>query len=243
MAAASIILLIGAVSAWIYRERLLDTFDPVPVRQLAASSFSVREVLLPDSSVVILNGGSSIRFPERFRGSKRAVVITGQAFFKVRSRPQQPFEVSADSLHVRVIGTSFVVSNDYAAILATVGVTSGKVAVRYDREDFPETMLTPGRELQYDKLNTKIRVIGNSSIPTDWTTKRLIFAATPLPDVFHAIEQSYGTTIRYQVSSMHNKAFTGSFDRNDLLPEVLKVLSLSYGLTIQQNKDGSLTIR
>ncbi len=243
MAAASVILLAGAFAAWVYRYQLLDTFAPLPVRELAAASFSVREVLLPDSSVVVLNSGSTIRFPDRFRGNKREIVLTGQAFFKVRSRPQQSFIVKADSLQVRVLGTSFIVSNVHSARLATVGVTSGKVAVRYDREGFPETTLTPGRELQYDKSNTKITVVGNAPISTDWTAKRLIFTATPLPDVFHAIEQSYGKTIRYEASSLHDKAFTGSFDRKDALPEVLKVLSLSYGLAIQQNKDGSLMIR
>ena len=242
MIAAAVLAPVALAAAWLYQYRL-GAGRPVEMSFAAAASFSVREVVLPDSSVVVLNSLSSISYPQHFTGKKREVFLTGQAYFKVSARPEQPFSVHADSLTVKVLGTSFLVSNERGDSVASVGVTSGKVAVDYERDGFPEAILTPGRELQFYKHLGRISVINNARLETGWTTKRLIFEATPLADVLRGIGSSYYAVLHFDPEKLRGKAFTGSFGKNDALAEVLNVIALSYRLTIQQNKDGSLTIR
>jgi transmembrane sensor len=60
---------------------------------------AIKTVWLPDSSEVVLNANSSIRFNRSRTNGKREVSVTGEAFFKVRhieiDGKAQPFEVQA----------------------------------------------------------------------------------------------------------------------------------------------------
>ncbi len=241
-AAACLILLAGAFVAYLKRYELMNKMNPVPMQTIAAGRFSIKEVLLPDGSVVTLNSNSVLHFPQTFRGKTRMVQLTGEAYFKIKQDPAQSFIVDASGLQVRVLGTSFTVSNTAAAGWAGVGVTSGKVGVQYAVDNFPETQLVPGEQLLYDKQHNKLVIERNATIRVDWAAKRLIFKATPLQEVFDEVEQTYGVKIQVKIP-LRMMAFTGSFDANDSLQDVLKVLSLSYRLTIESGKNGTVIVR
>src|SRR5690606_27565810 len=49
-------------------------------------------VTLPDGSVVMLNAGTTLSYPERFT-KRREVKLAGEAFFEVTSNPERPFTV------------------------------------------------------------------------------------------------------------------------------------------------------
>jgi transmembrane sensor len=67
-------------------------------------------VTLPDSSIVVLSGGSSVSYPEHFDPGGRSIALTGQAYFSVRPNKKAPFTVNTDNqVSVKVLGTSFVV--------------------------------------------------------------------------------------------------------------------------------------
>ncbi len=243
-AAASVILLSGVGASWVYRYRILDKIDPVPVQRIAAGPFRVREILLPDSSVVVLNAGGEIDFPQYFRGPERMVVLNGEGFFKVIRNLSQPFIVRSSNLQVRVLGTSFLVSNTSASPTARVGVKTGKVGVTYEGVILPVATLTAEQDLVYDKASNTINLTKNAGdkIDIDWTTKKLIFKSETLSHVFEAIERTFNINIRVE-PSLQNLRFTGSFGTNDSLPEVMKIISMSYGLKIQKGKNGDLLVR
>ena len=69
-------------------------------------------VVLSDGTRVVLNSCSSLSYPVPFTGDNREVKLAGEAFFEVE-RDGRPFVVSTGRLDVRVMGTSFDVS-DYA---------------------------------------------------------------------------------------------------------------------------------
>lgn len=50
---------------------------------------------LPDGSKVWLNGGSSLHYPNIFKGKKREVKISGEGYFNIAHNSQQPFLVNA----------------------------------------------------------------------------------------------------------------------------------------------------
>lgn len=65
------------------------------------------QLTLPDGTKVWLNNVSSLRYPTRFGGKEREVELTGEAYFEISKRQDQPFVVKVRDAEVEVLGTSF----------------------------------------------------------------------------------------------------------------------------------------
>ncbi|OYW18031.1 MAG: hypothetical protein B7Z54_06920 [Sphingobacteriales bacterium 12-47-4] len=78
------------------------------VQQLALNSGNeVKIDTLSDGSIITLNKASSLSYPSKFKGDKRAVALKGEAFFNITPDKEKPFIISVDSIEVTVVGTSF----------------------------------------------------------------------------------------------------------------------------------------
>ena len=79
--------------------------------KLSYSSLSGKsKIILPDSSVVWLNSGSSLRYAVNFF-ENREVDLSGEALFDVTKDSRHPFVVSTSGVKVRVHGTRFNVNS------------------------------------------------------------------------------------------------------------------------------------
>lgn len=76
---------------------------------------------LSDGSVVTLKKGSFLLVNPDFGDDSRAVILTGEAYFKVRPDERNPFVVEAGDARIRVVGTEFAVKNLYSdGVMETV---------------------------------------------------------------------------------------------------------------------------
>jgi transmembrane sensor len=107
-AVASVALLIAVVSVSLLRESVADkkvTFVE------AQTAFGIKsKIILADSTVVYLNSGTEISYPERFTGKDRRILLNGEAYFEVHKNGKHPFTVETDKLDIKVFGTHFNVS-------------------------------------------------------------------------------------------------------------------------------------
>lgn len=132
----SLVLVAGAV--WQIRRQspppLTDTagylppaFSTAPTGTAAVASPERR--ILPDGSVIELIEGARVSID--FSGPLRKVALEqGKAHFQVAKDAQRPFVVAAAGVHVRAVGTAFVVDRSPNRI--EVLVTHGRVAVAAD---------------------------------------------------------------------------------------------------------------
>ena len=67
---------------------------------------SKSKIQLPDGSTVWLNADSRITYNESFRGPNREVQIIGEAYFDIAKDKDHPFIIHANTIDVRVLGTS-----------------------------------------------------------------------------------------------------------------------------------------
>jgi transmembrane sensor len=243
IAAACIILLGGTALGYRYQFALLDILDPIPVQKVTALKYQVKQVVLPDSSVVVLNAGSEITFPKRFRGNKRNVQLNGEAFFAITRNPLAAFTITAPHLQVQVLGTSFVMADSSNIAAAKVSVKTGRVAVTADAQGFPATQLTAHQELVYDQANGVVNINKHQEVDIEWTNKQLVFNGSTLADVFREIEKVFRVKIKIANPVIGETKFTGAFDTGDSLSGMLNVIALSYRLTIHEGKDGTIMIR
>src|SRR3546814_20797672 len=65
------------------------------------------QVRLPDGTRVWLNAESQLRYPVSFGDAERRVELSGEGYFEVAHREDQPFIVESQGQEVKVLGTHF----------------------------------------------------------------------------------------------------------------------------------------
>lgn len=186
-----------------------------------------RTIRLPDGSVVKLNSGSIIKYPERFSSRKRSVEIVGEAFFDVTRDESRPFVITARDIRVQVLGTSFNVKAFAGDPEINVAVKSGKVVVQNTRSTASVTLLqdemvtcaVSGSGLQKKSITDKAIVFG-------WAEGKLVFDNESFDEVFKKISRWYGVKVILNGPLTHKK-ITASC-RKLTLGQALEGLSHTY---------------
>lgn len=93
--------------------------------QFAANDLQ-KEVLLPDSTIILLNRNANIVYNNNYGKSNRDIALTGEAFFKVHKNKNLPFRVYTEGSTIEVLGTSFNIKPSSKEII--VSVVTGHVA-------------------------------------------------------------------------------------------------------------------
>lgn len=186
------------------------------------------EVYLPDSSLVLLNTGTKIRFTEKNWENDRNVELNGEAFFKVKKGSR--FNVKTNQGLVTVLGTEFNVKDwdNFYEVACYKGLV--RVISRQDT-----ILLNPGDAFRI--VNDKKE---NFTFPykpdPGWLHGESRFKSVPLSFVFTELERQYNITIETKNVEL-NQLFTGSFSHNNLkiaLKSVTIPLNLRY--KVDKNK-------
>ncbi|WP_339867020.1 FecR domain-containing protein [uncultured Algoriphagus sp.] len=178
---------------------------------------------LPDQTIVWLNSGSSLEYPETFDSTVRLVKLKGEGFFEVSENAQQPFIVNSDSLFTTALGTSFNINVKNSGEIK-VSLVTGKVSINY-QSDTLEFLLTPGEELSYETKSNQGKVTEfNAENVLGWKTGKLIFKRAPLHEVMEGLEEWYGVEISITGYPSEEWRFNGKFE-NQTLENVLKSMS------------------
>jgi transmembrane sensor len=198
----------------------------------------ILKVLLPDSSEVWLNSGSSIRFPKNLpTAAIRNVQLTGEGFFKVKRDVKHPFIVKSLNLQTRVLGTSFNIKA-WAKYQPEVTVMTGKVAVSRDSAGTQSAAihLLPNQKAIYSRISGKLHQenVEEAADANAWISGKLMFNQTPVQEVFEAIERRYQVRIQSEHDFKDCK-LTASF-KNIALAEVLQTLKITLDINYTINK-------
>ncbi len=174
-------------------------------------------IVLSDGTEVMLNSGTSIKYPEQFiKGKNRNVFLMGEAFFKVAKDKNHPFIVQSGDLDIRVLGTQFNVSSYPEDVITNTVLVEGEVSV-YDNkiayEPTEAVLLAPGQMVSWDKESRGIEVEeADISLYTAWTKGKIIFRHMPFKNILKKLERHYNVTITNTNTSLANELFTASFD-------------------------------
>lgn len=224
-AAASLLVLLSLAAVLFYFSNTPDTVEIIADRP-------VFEQKLPDGSVVVLQRGSAIRFPEEFGKKNRKVILDGEAFFNVRHNESLPFIVQGENVRIKVLGTKFMVNTKAAENKVSVVLSSGKVSLYFKGSEKENVLLSPGEKAE---INTEEKTI-EKSVNTDpnfnaWMTGVLEFNNTDLATVAATLEHVYRTKIILSNKELAGCTLTATF-RGQAIDEVLNVISLTLGLDV-----------
>lgn len=186
-------------------------------------------IKLPDETMVHINAGSLLLYPEKFVGSTRTVFLIGEANFKVKKNAEQPFIVRSSTMSVTALGTEFNVRAyaDDRDMEATLLEGKVKVVCGYEGKNY---ILSPGEQVFYNKMT------GESSLAkvdvadaTAWQRGELVFRSVTVKEIAAVLQRKfnvrfYGTSNRFN-DDKYNFRFSdkASFD------EVMKIIQSVVG--------------
>jgi ferric-dicitrate binding protein FerR (iron transport regulator) len=216
---------------------LLYNYFSKPSEIVVIASTGNIEQLLPDGSVVSLNAGSKIIYPEEFASETRNIKLEGEAYFKVSHDKTKPFIVASGDARVEVLGTEFNVNTKSSAGNMEVVLTTGKVSVYYKENPSGNVLLAPGEKAELNARQKSIRKEANTDLNyMAWKTRVLVFENEPLGQVIQTLQHVFQSKITLSDQQLNECRVTASFN-NQSLESVLHVLSET--LDIQVQTDGN----
>ena len=196
----------------------------------------IKNVLLPDSSTVVLNANSTLRIPENWTDKGgRQVWLEGEAYFQVKKGQSagQKFVVHTREVDVEVLGTRFnvntrrqrsIVSLEEGKVRLSVrGVESAVMVKKAPLIMRPGQVVTVNEELQA-QVNDDKDVVARSG----WSRHEFHFDNTSLQDIARLVEDMYGYKMVMEDTAMSRVAISGDL-RVHNVQELVKVLELPSG--------------
>jgi transmembrane sensor len=238
VAAAILLVVVTIWATTLFRKQ-----NTVGYAQVFAPMGQKTQVILPDSSTVWLNGGSTIKYPTNFNEEKREVFLKGEGFFQVTKNKRKQFVVHISDLEVKVFGTSFNVKKYTTDSEVEVALQTGSVAL--EKEDRQLAKLAPGEIAYYNKQEKTLRVERTDMhIVSAWTNNELVFDNKPFSEVAKYMERWYGVDISLDsnLSKKHSYTFRIKTESLREMLELINIVSpISYEITGRHVKVTSRT--
>ncbi|MGB0929866.1 MAG: FecR family protein [Chitinophagales bacterium] len=198
---------------------------------------------LSDGTIVSLQKGAILTYPEKFTQNKRPVTLQGTAFFDVTHNPKQPFEITTDIGKVQVLGTSFYLSSKDKAQKMELQVVTGKV--KMTAKGLEESLIVEaGEQAVADVVSNKIsKVVAVSLGVSSWHRKDLAFSDVPLQEIVEDIEKIYDVRIEVESPTLQQCPFTATFESKAPLAEILFVIEQVFEMKLVKKSEKSYTLQ
>lgn len=175
---------------------------------------------LPDGTKVWLNSGSTLSYPQTFKGDTRQVKLDGEAYFNVSKVEGQRFVVSAGDIQVEALGTEFNVEayTDRSDDIRTT-LSRGLVRISYpdSNGNTREVDVFPCDSYTYTKgkdnlAYAKVKPYTLSS----WRDGKIVLDKTPLDDALRMVGNRYGIRFIVDNAELLQNRYTGTFSEQSL---------------------------
>jgi ferric-dicitrate binding protein FerR (iron transport regulator) len=223
--AAIVLLLFSAtLGAWKFVDKIEHQREKLEICDVPNGQ--VKTIYLSDGSIVKLNSGSSVKYPQYFKKDRREVYLQGEAVFSVKHNPSQPFMVHVGNLTIKDVGTRFNV-RAYQPHLVITTLAEGRVCEYEDKAGRSACInLVPGEQSVFCANThkfTKKRVDADDYMA--WTEGNLVFRQSPLNSVIMDIAHHFNVKVDVGKDIPKNQLFTTQFRSSESLTDVLEVLS------------------
>lgn len=186
-------------------------------------------VKLCDGSVVWLNSGSKLTYPDKFDKNKRIVNLSGEALFDVNADPSSPFTVETSEIKVVATGTLFNVKESVPNNKTEVTLAEGKVSIFKPADGTKDQLigrLNPNQHMSYNHSDGSQSILTEDAYPYfSWKDGKLIFRNEPLKSVVEELSSFFNVDIEVNGSDIEELIIRGTFE-NESLNEILKLLKL-----------------
>jgi ferric-dicitrate binding protein FerR (iron transport regulator) len=252
--AASVILILGI--GFLFKKNVEDKSSvPNNLQQVSVKPGSRSKIILPDGTVVRLNGSSKLSYHRDFNKNVREVDLEGEAYFDVTKDAAHPFIVHTSNIDIRVLGTIFNVKSYDQDQTIEATLLRGSIEV-YTKNDpsAPKVILKPNEKLVFRKDKEKdlapqknetidslkkydtgqdISISTLSANKPDslkeeisWLYNRLVIKGDDFNKLAAKFERWYGVKINILSKDLEKYHFNGIFE-NETIEQALNALQLT----------------
>lgn len=237
--------LIGYLSERLYENNL----QAREIIEVKSAYGLVSKILLPDSSVVFLNSGSTLSYPQRFTEEVRTVSLTGEAYFVVKASPDQRFEVRiSDHLSVNAYGTEFNINAYEGQEWISTALANGHISVCKQEGNQMYTIMQPGQLAVYNKSTKEMDVSDiNLYVATAWKDGKIVFRRARMPEIIYRLSKHFNVEIELKDKALTQYEFSATFT-TESLTEILNLMKQAspirwHYVEPKQQNDGTYTKR
>lgn len=185
-----------------------------------------KKIVLPDNSIVYLNAGSQLSYPDDYPGDTRLVRLKGEAFFEVAHDASHPFIVKTAHIDTRVLGTRFNVEAYEREGITRVALVEGKVETG---DSSHKIILSPGNMMVHDHQTGRQLVQQTEGDMAAWIKGELVFNGVSLREALERISEAYVIKISVEPQLNNSYTITGHFKREEPA-KILDLLLAIHGL-------------
>ena len=180
-------------------------------------------VALADGTLINLNAGSSLRYPNGFKAEgNREVFLTGEAYFQVSHDAKRPFLVHTDDLEIEVLGTHFNVQAYADEKNSNTLLVNGVVQVKQKSNPEDAVVLKPGMQASYTQGSKTLEIASVNTAPyIAWVKGQLYFDQADFPQIARILERKFDVQIQVNNTALKKEKFTAKF-KAESLEQILK---------------------
>jgi ferric-dicitrate binding protein FerR (iron transport regulator) len=192
-----------------------------------------------DGSVIYLASNSYLYYPEVFVGDQRKVSFSGEGFFDIAKKTDQPFLIETRHALIEVLGTSFNLKtsdNDFELI-----VEEGSVKVTL--KEVPGHSEILGQWEMITGVNThmeKSPVVDRTYL--SWRMNRMQFRDEKLDNIVMVISRNYNIDINFDNDTYRDRRMSVTFDNNEI-GTIARVIAASQGMEYEIMPDTGILFK
>lgn len=232
-AAASVILFISLLGYFSFKEYTGEI-------TYATKYGETFKLILPDSSVVFMNGNTTVSYRKHWsKTGDREVKMEGEAYFSIKHtlNHQKFFVQMNDQTSVEVLGTEFNISK--RGIETKVVLSSGKIQynINVDNALQKSMIMAPGDLVEYrSDIRRVVKRRVNPEIWSSWKSATLQFDKTSLNDILNGIKSTYGLHVEVKDPSLLDMKVSGSAPAQNI-DILIQGLSEIFDINLIRKKD------
>ena len=180
---------------------------------------------LIDGTRIVMNAGTTIRYPKKFESGVREVEMSGEAYFEVAHVDDKPFRVHTSSGMIEVLGTHFNVLAEAEQTIVTL--EEGSVRLR---SGDGELVMKPGEQVCMRNGGLfDVRKV-NTHNYTSWSTGVYDFTDASLEEIARQLSLWYGVNVLFDDDKLGQTRYTGVITRDEPLQNALNMLEVISNL-------------
>lgn len=185
-------------------------------------------LVLADGTRVWLNSETTLRYPVNFIGMQRVVELEGEAYFEVASDSLRPFYIQMNGNSIKVLGTSFNVSNYASDGSWKTTLVEGRVEINNSGLVYT---LTPGDHFTADRVTGETKIVKVNPLQySSWKDGKIIFHDERLEDIIRMLSRWYDFEVFYIHSELKDWHFGGAINKYNSFDVVLHYLERTANL-------------
>lgn len=198
------------------------------------------ELQLADGTLLWLNSGTRVTYPNHFNGRQRKIFVDGEVYAEVSHDKQHPFIISAGDVEVEVLGTKFNMRAYNTDQLVEVALVEGSVRFDVNSEKCDDEVIMLRNDIaQYDRQTGQLEMTSfqSENYRSRATGGGFYFFNESLEGITAQLARCFDRKIIITDPALADVRFYAFFTNNESLLKILGTLNTDRTMSINEHND------